>query len=99
MVTRVEYSDGKGSKVCPIAVVKFDNEVFCIASQYETKSDYIEGEYLEIIDWFKAGLLPFLDWYSIENHAFNIKVIGMLSVKDTAWLKEFIKDKMKIKGK
>lgn len=101
LVTRIEYSDKSGSKIRPAVVVKFNDEVirtFRITSKYENKSDYIKSQYLEIIDWFKAGLrrpswIDMVQLYDIENDGFNIKVIGKLSDRDINRLKEYIRDK------
>lgn len=101
LVTRIEYSDKTGSKIRPAVVVKFGDEIirtFRITSKYETKSDYIKSQYLEIIDWFKAGLkkpswIDTVQLYDIEKNGFNIKVIGRLSDRDISRLKEYIRDK------
>lgn len=101
LVTRIEYSDKSGSKIRPAVVVKFNDEVirtFRITSKYENKSDYIKSQYLEIIDWFKAGLrrpswIDMVQLYDIDNDGFNIKVIGKLSGRDINRLKEYIRDK------
>lgn len=101
LVTRIGYEDGQGSKIRPAIVVKFDNEVirtFRVTSQYQSKSEHIKAQYLEIIDWFKVGLkkpswIDTVKLYDIENNGFNIKVIGRLSERDIARLKMFIRDK------
>ena len=101
LVTRIEYADKSGSKIRPAVVVKFNDEVirtFRITSKYEDKSDYIKSQYLEIIDWFKAGLrnpswIDMVQLYDIDNDGFNIKVIGKLSDRDINRLKEYIRDK------
>ena len=101
LVTRIEYGDKSGSKIRPAVVVKFNDEVirtFRITSKYENKSDYIKSQYLEIIDWFKAGLrrpswIDMVQLYDIDNDGFNIKVIGKLSDRDINRLKEYIRDK------
>ncbi|HEP4437244.1 TPA: hypothetical protein VCS81_001783, partial [Streptococcus pyogenes] len=59
LVSRIEYSDGTGSKVRPAVVVKFNDEVIKtlrLTTKYENKSDNIKSQYLEVIDWAKANL-------------------------------------------
>ena len=61
-------------------------------------SKNILPDYLEIIDWFKAGLrrpswIDMVQLYDIDNDGFNIKVIGKLSDRDINRLKEYIRDK------
>ena len=93
LVTRIEYRDKTGSKIRPAVVVKIGDEIirtFRITSKYETKSDYIKSQYLEIIDWFKAGLKK-PSW--IDKDGFQIKVIGRLSDRDISRLKEYIRNK------
>ncbi|BAH80715.1 toxin-antitoxin system, toxin component, MazF family protein [Streptococcus dysgalactiae subsp. dysgalactiae] len=58
LVSRIEYSDGTGLKVRPAVVVKFNDEVIKalrLTTKYENESDYIKGQYLEVIDWAKAN--------------------------------------------
>lgn len=102
LVTRIEYADGKGSKVRPALVLRFDNEViktFRITSQYDDKSDFIKSKYLEVIDWYDAGLkrpswIDTVRIYDVENRGFNIKVIGKLSERDIERLKAFLKESL-----
>ncbi|MCW1051361.1 type II toxin-antitoxin system PemK/MazF family toxin [Streptococcus constellatus] len=101
LVTRIKYRDKTGSKIRPAVVVKIGDEIirtFRITSKYETKSDYIKSQYLEIIDWFKAGLkkpswIDMVQLYDIEKDGFQIKVIGRLSDRDISRLKEYIRNK------
>lgn len=53
LVSRIEYSDGTGSKVRPAVVVKLNDEVIKtlrFTTKYENKSDNIRSQYLEVID-------------------------------------------------
>ncbi|MFM0759394.1 hypothetical protein P7J26_04210 [Streptococcus suis] len=101
LVSRYNYADGTGSKIRPGVVIKFNNEIirtYRLTSQYENKSEYIKSRYLEIIDWAKANLkkpswIDTIQYYDIENKGFNIKIIGKLSDRDVARLKEFIRDR------
>ncbi len=70
LVSRIEYSDGTGSKVRPAVVVKFNDEVIKtlrLTTKYENKSDNIKSQYLEVIDWAKANLKrrSWIDTYSV----------------------------------
>ncbi|HFI0302710.1 TPA: hypothetical protein ACGO1N_002403 [Streptococcus suis] len=101
LVSQYRYADGTGSKIRPGVVIKFNNEIirtYRLTSQYENKSEYIKSRYLEIIDWAKAKLkkpswIDTIQYYDIENKGFNIKIIGKLSDRDVARLKEFIRDR------
>ncbi len=98
LVSRIEYSDGTGSKVRPAVVVKFNDEVIKtlrFTTKYENKSDYIKSQYLEVIDWAKANLkrrswIDTIQYYDVENKGFNIKIIGKLSDRDVERLKDFL---------
>lgn len=100
IIANVQYADGTGSKVRPALVIKFDDEiirVFRITSQFHKKSKAIRDRYLEIIDWSEAKLkkpswIDTVRYYDIENGGYRIKILGKLSNRDIARLKEFIKD-------
>ncbi|MGT2807574.1 hypothetical protein DIX60_06215 [Streptococcus iniae] len=101
LVTRINYTDGTGSKVRPAIVVKFNNEVirtYRLTTQYESKSDYIKSQYLEVIDWAKANLkrrswIDTIKYYDLDKDSFNINIIGKLSDRDIDRLKEFLQKK------
>ncbi|HEM9343072.1 TPA: hypothetical protein U3J84_001522 [Streptococcus agalactiae] len=101
LVSRIEYSDGTGSKVRPAVVVKFNDEVIKtlrLTTKYENKSDNIKSQYLEVIDWAKANLkrrswIDTIQYYYLEDKGFNIKIIGKLSDRDIERLKDFLRAK------
>ncbi|HEP4358918.1 TPA: hypothetical protein VCS54_001770 [Streptococcus pyogenes] len=101
LVSRIEYSDGTGSKVRPAVVVKFNDEVIKtlrLTTKYENKSDNIKSQYLEVIDWAKANLkrcswIDTIQYYDLEDKGFNIKIIGKLSDRDIERLKDFLRAK------
>ncbi|HEL0663261.1 hypothetical protein KUF89_01885 [Streptococcus equi subsp. zooepidemicus] len=102
LIGRIEYSDGTGSKGRPAMVIRFDNEVIKvlkITSKFQTKSDYIQKEYFEIIDWFKAGLkrpswIDTVRYYEIDNNQHKFDIIGHLSERDKERFKLFILKKL-----
>lgn len=101
LVSQYQYVDGTGSKIRPGVVIKFNDEIirtYRLTTQYENKSAYIKSRYLEVIDWAKANLkrpswIDTIQYYDIKNKGFNIKIIGKLSDRDVARLKEFIRDR------
>ncbi|MFC5632019.1 MULTISPECIES: hypothetical protein [Streptococcus] len=98
LITKVVYSDGAGSKVRPVVIVKLDGETirtFRITSKYENKSDEIKARYFEIIDWYQSGLkkqswIDTISYYDISENMAKIKLIGSLTARDAERLREFL---------
>lgn len=104
VVSRIQYSDGTGSKIRPAVVVKFNDEViqtYRITSQFESKSEKIKSQYLEIIDWYQAGLhkpsyIDTVQIYELDLNEFAIKLIGKLSNRDRDRLVDVLREKSQI---
>lgn len=98
IIAKIAYTDGTGSKVRPAFVIELDGEIiktYRITSQYENKSTYIKSRYFEIIDYIQAGLkkrswIDTVQVYSISSEKTKIKILGFLSARDEARLREFL---------
>lgn len=98
VIAKITYADGTGSKVRPAFVIKLDGNLvktYRITSQYEQKSDYIKSKYFEIIDYIEAGLrkrswIDTVQAYNVNVNETKIRVIGYLSGRDEARLRDFL---------
>ncbi|WP_325176128.1 hypothetical protein [Streptococcus sp. 121] len=82
VISRIQDSDGTGSKIRPAVVVKFNDEAiqtYRITSKFESKSEIIKSQYLEIIDWYQAGLHnpSYIDM--IQIYSFSLSFITVLA--------------------
>lgn len=99
VIALMSFEDGSGDKKRPVMVVKFNDEtlmVLKITSQFEHKSEMIQKQYFEIIDWFKAGLkkpswIDTVRYYEIDNK-YEFTVLGHLTERDIERFKVFIRE-------
>lgn len=104
IISRVQYSDGTGSKVRPAVVIKFNDEtiqIYRVTSKFESKSEAIRSHYLEIIDWYRAGLnrpsyIDTVQAYELNVNQVAIRLVGRLSNRDRERLIDALRDKGKI---
>lgn len=98
VVAKITYADGTGSKVRPAFIIKLDGDwvkTYRITSQFDHKSEYIKSKYFEIIDYMEAGLrkrswIDTVQAYNINVNEAKIRIIGYLSGRDEARLRDFL---------
>ncbi len=104
IISRIQYSDGTGSKIRPAVVIKFNDEViqtYRITSKFESKSEAIRSQYLEIIDWYRAGLnrpsyIDTVQVYELDVNQVAIRLVGKLSNRDRDRLIDSLKERNRI---
>jgi hypothetical protein len=89
-------SDGKSRPVLVLEVLDMLVSVFCITTQYESKSPNIRAKYFKIVDWKQAGLLQqsYVDINMVLDLPIsaldNKSAIGKLTQNDMQNLIEFL---------
>ena len=84
--------------------MKFNDEViqtYRITSKFESKSEAIRSQYLEIIDWYRAGLnrpsyIDTVQVYELDVNQVAIRLVGKLSNRDRDRLIDSLKERNRI---
>jgi hypothetical protein len=87
-----------GGKRRPVLLLAKDEDyaaAFCITSRFDGKSEAVKAQYLEILDWKKAGLakLSYIDTITsvkVPIAHISLPAIGKLTENDKFRLLEFL---------
>ena len=76
-------------------------QTYRITSKFESKSEAIRSQYLEIIDWYRAGLnrpsyIDTVQVYELDVNQVAIRLVGKLSNRDRDRLIDSLKERNRI---